>query len=261
MRALPMIVASMIVCYGSSLKSYAQESIPAELAYRTSFIRKPDATEGGTAFAIDYKGIIYLVTARHVVDGIPDHDAILQLRRTTAKWEDYHTVKTIYPSSPDVDIAVFSTNETAPQPFSVGLAGTTAGIGITFGQVVWFIGYPFGMVSVGATGSNITPENGIPFAKRGSMSAVDASNPDAVVYYIDGFNNPGFSGGPVIYYEFASHQYKLLGVVKGYKPEAAHILINGKFVDTQILVNSGILVCYSIQHAVDAIEKSLSNTP
>jgi S1-C subfamily serine protease len=261
MRALSMIVAAMIVYYGSDLKSDAQENVPAELAYRTSLIRTPyDKEHGGTAFSVDYKGKLYLVTARHVVNGIDEHDATLQLRRVD-KWEDYHTVKTIYPSSPDVDIAVFSTNETVSQPFSVGLSGTTVGIGITFGQVVWFVGYPFGLASVGAKGSTVTPENAIPFFKRGSMSAVDASNPNAVLYYIDGFNNPGFSGGPVVYYEFASHQYKILGVVQGFRLQASEISVNGKLVDTPILVNSGILVCYSIQHAVDAIEKSLSGTP
>jgi hypothetical protein len=57
------------------------------------------------------------------------------------------------------------------------------------------------MSSIPRKGSVITS---IPFMKRGSMSAVDASNPNAVVYYIDGFNDPGFSGGPVIYWEFAT---------------------------------------------------------
>jgi hypothetical protein len=33
------------------------------------------------------------------------------------------------------------------------------------------------------------------------MSAIDARNPEAVVLYIDGFNNPGFSGGPIIYWD------------------------------------------------------------
>jgi hypothetical protein len=36
------------------------------------------------------------------------------------------------------------------------------------------------------------------------MSAIDNSNPDAEVLYIDGFNNPGFSGGPIIFWDFAT---------------------------------------------------------
>jgi hypothetical protein len=149
---------------------------------------------------------------------------------------------------------VFETNETAAQPFAIAPTGTSTTAGVTFGQQVWFIGYPFGKSSVPARGSAIAA---LPFMKRGSMSAVDASNPDAVVYYIDGFNNPGFSGGPVVYWEFATHTYKIMAVVKGYTSDTAKVLINGQQVDTNILVNSGILVSYSIQHAIDAIEKSL----
>ena len=99
--------------------------------------------------------------------------------RQADKWEDYHTVKTLYPASADADIAVFETSETAAQPFGIEPLGTTTvGTTVTFGQQVWFIGYPFGMSSVPAKGSTVTA---LPFMKRGSMSAVDASNPDAVV--------------------------------------------------------------------------------
>ena len=30
------------------------------------------------------------------------------------------------------------------------------------------------------------------------MSALVGTDPDAVVLFIDGFNNPGFSGGPIV---------------------------------------------------------------
>ena len=57
------------------------------------------------------------------------------------------------------------------------------------GQQVWFLGYPYGIASHFQSGKVA------PFIKRGTMSAIDAANPDAIVIYIDGFNNPGFSGG------------------------------------------------------------------
>jgi len=58
-----------------------------------------------------------------------------------------------------------------------------------------------------------------------------------------------------MFWDFSSHTFKILGVVQGYRPEAAKVKVNGQDVDTQILVNSGILIGYSIRHAVDAIEK------
>jgi hypothetical protein len=93
------------------------------------------------------------------------------------------------------------------------------------------------------------------------MSAIDSTNPDAVVLYIDGFNNPGFSGGPIIFWNFTSHTYEIIGVVKGYRPDTAKMVINGAQVDTNVLVNSGILVGYSIKHAIQAIENDQERRP
>ena len=53
---------------------------------------------------------------------------------------------------------------------------------------------------------------------------------------------------------FSKHSYQIIGVVQGYKEDTAKILVGGRQVDTQLLVNSGILVGYSISHAIKAIE-------
>lgn len=77
------------------------------------------------------------------------------------------------------------------------------------------MGYPFG-----DTALTTRMENQIlPFIKRGTISAINGSKPDAVVLYIDGFNNPGFSGGPIVYWEFKKRAYRVLGVVQGYRPD------------------------------------------
>ena len=168
------------------------------------------------------------------------------LQDTEGHWNEYQTVKTLFPSSDDVDIAVFETNELIQSPYLIGPA--RKGEGPTFGQEVWFLGYPFGI-------HTHTKNSEFPFIKRGTISAIDASNPDAAVLYIDGFNNPGFSGGPILYWDFKAQAYRLLGVVMGYKEDSAKIIVNGQHVNTQFLVNSGILVGYRIEHAIKAIER------
>jgi hypothetical protein len=80
------------------------------------------------------------------------------------QWKDYHTVRTLFPSSSDVDIAIFETEEKVSQPFNVF---TTPG-GQTMGQQVWFLGYPWEISSRFSNGQRA------PFIKRGTMSAVDA---------------------------------------------------------------------------------------
>ena len=83
----------------------AQDAVPVEILQRTEFIKKQDTEGGGAAFELDYHGKLYIVTAWHVVEGVPSSDAIIQVRRAD-KWEDYHIVKTLYPSSAAADIAV-----------------------------------------------------------------------------------------------------------------------------------------------------------
>ena len=150
---------------------------------------------------------------------------------------------------------MFQTDEKISQPFQVTLMGKTDGV--TMGQQVWFLGYPFGL------GSPVSSDNRtlIPFMKRGAMSAIDYTNPDAIVLYIDGFNNPGFSGGPIIFWSFTKHAYQIIGVVRGYQEDTAKVLINGQHADTPLLVNSGILIGYSIDHAIQAIERAKQQRP
>jgi hypothetical protein len=49
-------------------------------------------------------------------------------------------------------------------------------------------------------------------------------------------------------------KYEILAVVQGYREEAAKTIVNGRQVDTALLVNSGILTAYSIVHVMDAIK-------
>ena len=227
-----------------SWKVLGQEAVPAEILQRTIFIKA--GNEAGTAFGVDYQGKMYLVTARHVIAGLPAENATIQVWQDN-QWKDYHTVKTIFPSSGDVDIAVFETDEKVTNPYSVVTASNGQA---TMGQQVWFLGYPWGIASKFKSGKVA------PFIKRGTMSAIDTTNPDAIVIYIDGFNNPGFSGGPIVFWDFSKHTYEILGVVKGYREDSAKVFVNGQHVDTNLLVNSGILVGYSISHAMKAIEEN-----
>ena len=81
----------------------AQDAVPAEILQRTFLVKVGNST--GTAFTIDYKGAIYLLTARHVAASLPESKPVFQIWRNN-KWEDVHALKRILPASDDVDIAV-----------------------------------------------------------------------------------------------------------------------------------------------------------
>lgn len=227
----------------------AQDAVPIEILKRTWLIKNDAIQETGTGFVVDHKGAAYLITARHMVRGLPATNATIEIKEGS-EWKPHHTVKTLFPKSDDVDIAVLKLNEKVPKPFEIKT--DQKGAAYTFGQQVWFLGYPYQMGT--EFGDVKYWGGGAPFIKRGTMSAVDVRNKDAVVFYIDGFNNPGFSGGPIVYWDIGLHKYEILGVVKGYREETAKVLVNGQHMDTQWLVNSGILIAYSIKHANEAIE-------
>jgi len=220
---------------------FTQDAVPGEILGRTLLMRV--GTLDGTAFTIDYKGKLYLVTARHMVAGLPTNGADIDIERNGV-WTKYHITKILFPESNDVDIAVLATDEKVHKPYEVKIGEGKEGP--TFGQVVWFLGYPYDLHTHVANGE-------LPFIKRGTMSAIDGSNPKAEVIYIDGFNNSGFSGGPVLYWDFTSHAYRLIGVVQGFRDDHATVVVNGQHLPTPFVVNSGILIAYHIRHAVQAI--------
>jgi hypothetical protein len=246
------IAVGLLLCFLLASSAVAQDAVPTEMLERTWFIKV--GSEAGTAFLLDHQDRIYLVTAKHVVAGVPAIGATIQVWQSN-QWKNYETVKTLYPPSPRADIAVFETNEKIPHPYSIQPAEGSAG-GVTFGQRDWFLGFPFGLGTQFGKKATIPLTGRIPFIKGGTMSAIDARDPEAVILYIDGFNNPGFSGGPIIYWDFSQHKYKILGVVEAYREEAANVQIKGKNVPTPILVNSGILLGYTIQPAIEAIERN-----
>jgi hypothetical protein len=61
----------------------------------------------------------------------------------------------------------------------------------------------------------------------------------------------------VIFFDFKSHEYKILSVVKGYINDTAKTIVNKQQVDTSYLVNSGIMISYSITNALEAINLDL----
>jgi hypothetical protein len=132
--------------------------------------------------------------------------------------------------------------------------------GLTLGQQVYFLGYPYGLSTAGS--APLPPGFGeIPFVKSGIISAIDSRNPGATILYLDGQNNPGFSGGPIVFWHAESAMFRVAGVVGGYRNEALPVLKRkdlskpqaSAYNDLYTRANSGIVVGYDIGHIVAAI--------
>jgi hypothetical protein len=68
-------------------------------------------------------------------------------------------------------------------------------------------------------------------------------------------NNPGFSGGPLVFKDLESGQFKVAGVVSSYRTHPAQVV--GKEPTTELIAleNSGIMIAYDIGPAVSIIKQ------
>ena len=142
----------------------------------------------GTCFTVDHDNRQYIVTARHLVERLTD-SATIKIKHEEV-WKDC-LVNLVGHCEGKIDISVlaagFQISPTYTLPTSAG--------GITLGQDVYFIGFPYGIASeIGELNRNFP----LPFVKKATFSA---STPKLDILFLDGHNNPGFSGGPVVFSE------------------------------------------------------------
>lgn len=214
----------------------------------------------GSAFTIEVDGRQYLITARHNLKGFGSKGTVelwIGGRWTSAG------ARAIYPSSPVADIAALDFGR--PVTIAYPLEPTSAGLFL--GQQVYFLGYPYAL----GTPQLSPPVPGfgeVAFLKSGIVSAFDNRNPAANVLYLDGQNNPGFSGGPIVFWHAETGRFRVAGVVRGYRNEALPVLKKGELSDPDATAhndlytraNSGIVVGYDISHIVDAIRAANRGT-
>lgn len=132
--------------------------------------------------------------------------------------------------------------------------------GVTLGGDCEFLGFPYG------GGWRGTYKNGnsrwFPFVKHCTVSSL--AGPQDGIWVLDGINNAGFSGGPVLIR--TGLDQKIFAVVSGYHTEPAEVIASAHGEKPPINpthaagahanVNSGFLIAYDIRYAIDAIKKN-----
>ena len=196
----------------------------------------------GTCFTIDMDDRRYLVTARHLANSVQGAGEIEVWHDGT--WKRL-AVELAGHGTGDIDVSVL-----APQQLFGGGYPITPHDGFRLGDNVHFLGFPFGMGSeVGGMNSDFP----IPWIKRAIVSAINSADG---ILFLDGHNNPGFSGGPVVRDDVSDVQ--ILGVVSGYRRERQPVLdIGGQKGPYTYDLNTGIVVAYDMRH----IRQIVSNNP
>ncbi len=88
----------------------------------------------------------------------------------------------------------------------------------------------------------------LPFVKKATLSQFDGK-----VFLLDGHNNPGFSGGPVVFAEPFTLNYKVAAVISGYKAVQEPVYAGGQPSNLTYLYNTGIIVSHSIDSTMEMI--------
>lgn len=246
----------------------------AGILFRTVMVKT--ATEQGTMFSIDVDGREYWLTAKHLLTGakqppfgnVTAKNVSLFVLDPTApgiKWDAYKF--TVIDPGKDIDIVALAPDkhiQKVPIP-SLTVSMEQAPIG---GECE-FLGFPF------ANSWRAQWEGGqsylMPYIKHCYISG-RISEP-VRAWILDGINNEGFSGGPVVFH--TGPDQRILAVVSGYVGEYAEVVSvpvappttakNNSGTSTKpknppqkkknvVNTNTGIISAFDAQYAIDAIK-------
>jgi hypothetical protein len=216
----------------------------------------------GTCFAIDVESTQWIVTAAHLVRGIKDGE-MMDLYHERC-WKNVG-VRTVKLADPPTDVAVMTLDQTLPVVGEV--CPTLSGFGL--GQDAYFLGFPYGVkCEVGKLNLGFP----VPFVKKGTLSSLGLGKGTAGEFFLDGFNNPGFSGGPVVFTPGAglfrrasgwspAVQIRVAGVVSSYRYSPEPIYRDEEKTDLSYRANTGIVICFTILKALDLIKAKSAQGP
>jgi hypothetical protein len=116
------------------------------------------------------------------------------------------------------------------------------------GQDAYFLGFPFGLYTEIGEINNHFP---IPIVKKAIFSG-KLGGVDSEVILLDGINNSGFSGGPVVYRSPKDNLFRIAAVVSAWNAHEAPVYLEKKTL-YHVHENTGIIISYGIKHELDII--------
>lgn len=212
------------------------------------------AEKQGSSFMIKRNEEQFFITAAHLFSSTQQSgDAVLIQLFLQNQWQSFNAKVYFHPNR-KIDIAVVKLAEKIAQTVYIPeellkyrklSEYTDRNLGISmdstlvaFGMEVFFYGFPLGNLGTEALGIKF------PLVKRAIVSGWLQYDGRGVLV-LDGHNNLGFSGGPVVAYNTRTKKMSVIGVVSGYVPEPVDARYKGD--KLSVYENSGIIICYEVQ--------------
>jgi S1-C subfamily serine protease len=239
MKHLTFIVLSISVLYLSgcsvTLNTAGRAPRPKEDDFRSVLMLSDGKGHQASGFIVDRNGRQYVVTAKHFAKYMTGRDTVEIF--VNGGWVR-SACFLVGHGKGELDISVF----TFSQPTTSKALEQTPIISskdtLDAGSEVWSLGFPLGYMF-----DDPSRNYPYPLIKHGYLST---QNGDPVLYYFDGFCNPGFSGCPVFGVN-SQGSLRLIGVVSSRLKESD---------DPKAEANSGIYIAYSAKYAQVIIDEN-----
>ena len=212
-RFLPLILTALLLhatCHGQ---------IPTQVFERVLHLRVlPKDSAGtivtGSGFTITVDGRQYLITAKHLVANVQDKAKVgIEQGRS---WIDLDMTVMRCPDPADIAVLI------PPIQITVGLDLPTSGSRYAFGSEMFFLGFPYDLGGAPVNGGYPFPD-----VKRATLGLTYPIAPihHGLLLYLDGYNNPGFSGGPVVFRDDVDRtRFQVVGVISGFRPQLGAVM-------------------------------------
>lgn len=216
----------------------------------------------GTAFFISHDGVTYLVSARHVFQGISEASSVKLWIRGSEEWSVLNIV-VHYPDDQNVDVAVATLPDPHEKTSGFDICGENDKL--DFGDEGLFLGFPYGFdtdPNVGATNMPLDVHGRVmPFIKRATLSGMIQVAPGTnQVMVLDGINNEGFSGGPLIFSSVTSGSC-VAGVIISYVTSTEPVMDQTNQATAQsVRANTGLIYATPTGYVNELIKKLVSGS-
>ena len=230
-----------IVSPALSFSQFAPQESAIIESMASTFNFEGDTLGGATCFKIFHGSKQYFVTAAHLFKPNDKSGDIVPVRLLISGNLKDFDARVYFHKKRNIDVALIKLPDDVPQGKGISLDS----IHLSFGSPVFFYGYP--LSNLGTQ----TPEIKFPIIKSAILSGVvKYGNVDVLV--LDGHNNRGFSGGPVVAYDTGTKKTHLVGLVSGYLFEPRGVQIKEERFSFD--ENSGIILCYGTSYIQDILK-------
>lgn len=233
-----------------SCSLFAQGMVSSDVLMRVLLLKYGNGTGSCTAVSIDDND--YLITARHLFDKTISHgDTIDFAIYNSGRWMNYRKNLMLH-ENPKIDIAVINlgSNDLKENKFEIG-----SDANFYLSQDSFFLGFPLGLRMEDYKDISLNNGYPIPFVKKGIIASFSL-NPEEKMIFIDGHNNKGFSGGPVVTPDMGNRESGrmiMIGVVSAYVNAPNEVIT--PFGKTIYNENSGIVVAYATKHVYEILAR------